>query len=208
MEPKCHTFDLYLALSLVLLTLSLGYVLMVPGICGVYHDDAIYVIIAKALAQGDGYRLINLPQAPFQTKYPIVFPALLAVIWKLWPTFPGNVAAMQWLTLSSAGVFVGLTYLYLVTWGYATRPVALLAGALTATSPVFLYYGTLTLSEMPFSCLMVGRNQPPADYRHRRCRKTHLHLQCRDCAFCYCAAAAAGKLGFILKLSLLVWGGG
>jgi hypothetical protein len=154
--PKYHGFDLYLILALVLLTLSLGHLLMVPGVCGVYHDDGIYVITAKALAQGNGYRLINLPQAPFQSKYPIIFPALLAAIWKLWPIFPANVAAMQWLTLVSTGAFVGLAYLYMVTWGYATRPVAFLVGALTATSPIFLYYGILTLSEMPFACLMVA----------------------------------------------------
>ena len=128
---------------------------MVPGVCGVYHDDGIYVITAKALAQGHGYRLINLPQTPFETKYPIIFPALLAVIWKLWPIFPANVTAMQWLTLLCAGAFVGLAYLYLVTWGYASRPIGFLASGLTATSPIFIYYGIITLSEMPFACFMM-----------------------------------------------------
>lgn len=50
---------------------------------------------------------------------------------------------------------MGHAYLYLVNWGYAPRPVAFLAGMLGATSPVFLCYSTLTLSEMPFACLMV-----------------------------------------------------
>ena len=63
---------------------------MVVGVCGVYHDDGIYVITAKALAQGEGYRLINLPNSPLQTKYPILYPALLAIIWKIWPSFPKN----------------------------------------------------------------------------------------------------------------------
>ncbi len=87
---------------------------MIPGTCGIYHDDGVYISTAKALAQGDGYRLINLPHSPPQTKYPIILPALLSVIWKLWPSFPDNILAMQWLTLTFAGLAIGLSYLYLV----------------------------------------------------------------------------------------------
>ena len=138
-----------------MLTLLLGYLLMVPHVCGVYHDDGIYVVLAKAIAQGDGYHILNLPQTPLQTKYPFIFPALLSVIWKIWPTFPSNIIAMQWLTLLFTGMFVGLSYLYLTTFGYSLRPVAFLTGVLTATSSVFLYYGLIPLSEMPFACFMV-----------------------------------------------------
>ncbi len=80
---------------------------------------------------------------------------MLAVIWKLWPAFPDNVAAMQWLTLTFAGTATGLSYLYLVTWGYTSRLASFLAGALAATSPIYLYYGTLVLSEMPFAVFTI-----------------------------------------------------
>ena len=43
---------------------------MVPGVCGVYHDDGVYISTAKALTQANGYRLINLPDSPPETKYP------------------------------------------------------------------------------------------------------------------------------------------
>lgn len=85
--------------ALVLMVLVLGYWRMVPTVCGAYHDDGIYVLTAKALAQGQGYRLIFLPNAPVQTKYPILYPALLAIIWKLRPSFPNNLFLMKWLTL-------------------------------------------------------------------------------------------------------------
>jgi hypothetical protein len=143
--------DFYLAFGLILLTMCLGYLIMVPGVCGVFHDDGVYVSTAKAMAQGYGYRLINLPYSPLQTKYPIIFPAMLAVVWKLWPSFPNNIAAMQWLALTFAGLATGLSYLYLVRSNYTSRPSAFLAAALAATSPVYLYYGTLILSEMPFA---------------------------------------------------------
>jgi hypothetical protein len=135
--------------------LLLGAWKLVPRVSGVFHDDAIYVITGKALADGDGYRLINLPDAPRQTKYPILYPAVLALIWKIWPTFPDNLAAMQWLSILSAAAALALSYLYLVRFGYCSRLTASLAVVLAAATPPFLYLATLTLSEMPFALLAV-----------------------------------------------------
>jgi hypothetical protein len=87
--------DGVLVLLLVAVVLGVGSWWSVGGVCGVYHDDAIYVITAKALADGEGYRLINLPDQPYQTKYPILVPSVLALVWLLWPTFPDNLVAMQ-----------------------------------------------------------------------------------------------------------------
>ncbi len=56
--------DWSLALVLVALMVLLGSWQMIVGVSGVYHDDGIYVSTAKALAEGQGYRLINLPEAP------------------------------------------------------------------------------------------------------------------------------------------------
>lgn len=69
---------------------------------GFYHDDGIYLVSAKSLADGHGYRIASLPGEPFQTKYPPLFPALLAVVWKLNPTFPANLplaTLCMWLVL-------------------------------------------------------------------------------------------------------------
>jgi hypothetical protein len=87
------------ALGFAALVVLLGQRLMVEGVSGVYHDDGIYISTAKAIAQGDGYRLINLPDSPAQTKYPILYPALLSLIWRLQPSFPENLVWMQWTTL-------------------------------------------------------------------------------------------------------------
>jgi hypothetical protein len=129
---------------------------MVVGVCGVYHDDAIYVSTAKALAEGQGYRLINLPDSPVQTKYPILYPGLLALIWKLWPRFPDNLAAMQYLTLVISATAIALAYLYLVRFYYFPKGVVLAACSLSITSPTFLYFCGLTLSEMPFALVFIS----------------------------------------------------
>ena len=68
--------------------------LSVPGI-GLAGDDGAYVVTGKALAEGRGYRIISQPNEPAQTKYPVLFPALIACIWKLFPEFPANALALK-----------------------------------------------------------------------------------------------------------------
>ena len=124
-----------MAAALALLTIALGAWQMVPGVTGIYHDDGIYVCTAKALAQGQGYRLINLPGLPVQTKYPIIYPALLALVWKIWPVFPDNLVLMQWLTLLAGAAAVGLSYLYLIRFSYFSAGIACAAGLLAGYLP-------------------------------------------------------------------------
>jgi hypothetical protein len=143
------------AAVLAAVTIALGAACLIPTACGSFHDDGIYVITAKALAEGRGYRLIHLPGSPAQTKYPIVYPALLSLVWKAWPSFPENLAAMHALTLLTAGAAVGLFYAYLVRYKYFTRPIAATACLLCATSPTYIYFANRLLSEMPFALLLV-----------------------------------------------------
>jgi hypothetical protein len=147
--------DAIVATALVTIVLIAGACRIVVGVCGVYHDDAIYVSTAKALAQGDGYRLINLPGAPIQTKYPVLYPALLSLVWRLWPHFPENLLAMQGLSLMAGAAAVGLGYLYLVRFGYFSWRIAAASGLLCATAPFMLYISTQTLSEAPFALLVL-----------------------------------------------------
>ena len=147
--------DVFAAIGLAIVVLIAGYWYMVLGVCGNYHDDAIYVSTAKAIAEGKGYRLINLPTTPVQTKYPFLYPLVLAIIWKIWPSFPGNLFAMQWLTLMTGAATVALSYLYVLQFGYCTRRIAVASGLLCATSGGFLFYSTQTLSEIPFALLFV-----------------------------------------------------
>src|SRR5262249_20292926 len=132
-----------------------GSLRLVPGGSGVFHDDAVYVVSAESLAEGRGYRLLNLPGAPAQTKYPILYPAVLAVGWTALPTLPSRLAGMQALTLLLAGAAVGRGFLYVVRQRYAARLAALAAGMLCASAPNVLFYCTATLSEMPFALLVI-----------------------------------------------------
>ncbi|HUS06161.1 MAG TPA: hypothetical protein VMZ52_07695 [Bryobacteraceae bacterium] len=67
---------------------------------GLHHDDAIYWVSAKSLAEGQGYRIQSMPAQPHQSKYPPAYPALLAGVWLLNPLFPQNLplaALLSWL---------------------------------------------------------------------------------------------------------------
>lgn len=58
---------------------------------GVFNDDGIYLLTAKALAEGQGYVYPHLPGTPPAIHYPPVWPMLLAVVWKIAPAFPASV---------------------------------------------------------------------------------------------------------------------
>ena len=62
-----------------------------PYAVGVFHDDGVYAILAKSLATGQGYRYLHLPGAPAATHYPPGYPIFLSLLWRISPSFPGNV---------------------------------------------------------------------------------------------------------------------
>lgn len=66
-----------------------------PDPIGVFVDDGIYLLIAKAIAAGEGFRYTFLPGIPAAIHYPPVFPLLLAALLKISPTFPDNVAVLK-----------------------------------------------------------------------------------------------------------------
>ena len=154
LEPSSR--DSLLAIALAAIVVISASTVVTFGVCGAYHDDAIYVSTAKALAEGRGYRLIDLPGAPRQTKYPALYPLLLALVWRVWPTFPDNLLAMQGLSIAIAAVAMAASFLYVVRIQRCEPLTAAFAIALCATSPTLVYYATQTLSEIPFLVALVA----------------------------------------------------
>jgi hypothetical protein len=61
-----------------------------PDPIGVFFDDAIYALVAKAIAEGQGFVYPQLPGTPPAIHYPPAFPLLLSLVWKIAPPFPDS----------------------------------------------------------------------------------------------------------------------
>jgi hypothetical protein len=73
----------------IVLAVGLAIVNALP--VGVAFDDGLYVVLAKSLATGQGYRWLHVPGTPPATHFPPGYPALLALLWAIVPSFPANV---------------------------------------------------------------------------------------------------------------------
>jgi hypothetical protein len=131
-----------------------GIALSAPAVA-TFHDDGIYLVTARALAEGAGYRITSLPEAPPQTKYPIFYPWLLSLVWRFSPAFPDNVPYLKAVSLSATALWLSITWQWLRLSG-AGRLVAAVIVALTVVSPWVVYLATSTLSEPVFAALLMG----------------------------------------------------
>ena len=135
------------------------YLVVIYGICyvapgyGLYHDDGIYLVTAKSLAEGTGYNIVSLPSAIPQTKYPPVFPVLLAGVWKIFPHFPQNTFALKLVPLLSMLGWLWLAYILLRRIS-GSPTVSRWIILLTAASPAVVCFSVTMLSEMTFACLL------------------------------------------------------
>jgi hypothetical protein len=122
---------------------------------GVFYDDAQYVILAKSLATGHGYRFLNLPGMPAATHFPPGYPSFLALLWRIAPAFPENVAIFKF----ANAVLLAIVAVATVRLGERTlrfsRPLAFAAGvAGTATIPS-LVLASAVMSEPLFLALLL-----------------------------------------------------
>ena len=153
--PAMRRVDRWLPLAVCALTLLATVHAIEPLPVGVFYDDAQYVILAKSLATGQGYRFLNLPGAPLATHFPPGYPAFLALLWRVSPAFPENVALLKF---ANALLIVLVA---LLTYRFATRTlemspamafVATIAGAATIPS---LVLSSAIMSEPLFLALLL-----------------------------------------------------
>lgn len=96
----------------VALVLAVGVWAMQPYPVGIFHDDGVYLILARSLATGEGYRYLHIPGAPLATHYPPGYPLVLAALWWLSPRFPGNTPVF---------LLANTIFLALAAWGVYTH---------------------------------------------------------------------------------------
>src|ERR1051325_9358721 len=100
MPVRTQTLRRGLVIALLALTLLpsmyMAWISRRMPILGAFHDASIYWVTGKSIAEGHGYRIASLPEQPWQTKYPPLFPMCLSLIWRIAPDFPQN---LPWATL-------------------------------------------------------------------------------------------------------------
>lgn len=150
-DPRSSITPLALAaLAALCVAMAIG-----PWPVGVFQDDGIYLVLAKSLASGEGYRFLHIPGAPNATHYPPLFPAVLAMLWKAWPQFPDNVILFKFanalfVAVASVGVFR-----FARQWGgLGEGSAAVLAIAAVCCTPVMLL-SVMVLSEPFFLALLI-----------------------------------------------------
>jgi len=121
---------------------------------GTYGDGELLFIGAKSLSEGQGFRILSLPDAPYQTKYQPLQPLLLAAAWKIDPHFPSNlsfIAAYDWLTLVA---FVSASGFFFATMFSPIESAALAASI--ALSPLVIYWATVPTADYLFAALALA----------------------------------------------------
>lgn len=126
---------------------------------GFFHDDGIYVLLAKSIAKGHGYWLTHLIEPIPMTKFPPLFPLTLSMGWLLAQSFPNNahyfylISTLQWVFASFAFILY-LTYikkaplswtLLLYGLGFLTFQTFLI-GSLILSEGLYLFLSILTLA--------------------------------------------------------------
>ncbi len=114
---------------------------------GYFHDDGMYWIAGKSLAEGKGYRILNLPGAPYQTKYPPVLPLLLSMVWKAFPEFPANLSWAMLLAAAMLPAFAWVNVRLLESWG-CRRDAAMLICAWIVLNPYIVLFSVNLMPEL------------------------------------------------------------
>jgi hypothetical protein len=121
-----------------------------------WDDSLVYLIGAKSLAEGHGYRLLNLPGAPPLRTFPPAFPAALSILWRLWPAYPANLPLLKSVGVIAAAAFVLMAVSILWT-SDRERGLAVVAAAMVLFhSDVLQLAGSTVFSDLPFAALTTG----------------------------------------------------
>lgn len=143
-------------ITLTLFAAYLFVALRVTAPVGLWQDDGIYVATAQSLAQGKGYRHIELPGEPLQTKYPILYPAILAVPFLCGSAYPENTWMLLIPSALGAALLVSLSIYYWRQRGDAHRWLLIPAGVLSALSPVIWSHVRFCMTDLIYGAIAIA----------------------------------------------------
>ncbi len=120
-EPGFRAGRVLTALAIGIVIASLGLWAQNTALVGVNYDDAIYALLARAVADGHGYRLTELGDLP-GIKYPPIYPMSLVPLWVLTDSQDAALHAMKLANGLYIGVAAGLFAFFLVELSILSLP--------------------------------------------------------------------------------------
>lgn len=121
------------------------------GTVGLYNDDVSYAIGARELALYGRYDLPVLADSVVKQRFPIGFPWLLSLFWKVGGQNVGVVGLWEVVVICLAVGFLMLAYAMLTRVWKVGRTVSALAIVLVAFHPLLMKYGSCVMSDLPFA---------------------------------------------------------
>jgi hypothetical protein len=118
-----------------------------------WDDSFVYLVGAKALAEGHGYRLINIPPPAPTPTYPPLFSAMLSVLWRLAPEYPANLPLLKVVGVLSAVVFAAMAAAVLRKAGRPAGLVIAAVGMLLFHTHTIQMAGATVFSDLPFAAV-------------------------------------------------------
>ena len=163
------------AASAAVLAVIAIYALRLNHAAGLMVDDAWYVLLAKSLAEGSGYRLISSAATPILPNYPPGFPAVLSLVFRVSSEFPQNVWLLKSVSIAAMMGVGLLSYAYLRHHRHLSRDVAACVAVAVMMTPAFVFLATSTvMSECVFTLtqlatvLLIHRSVETTDRRTGR----------------------------------------
>ncbi|MCG3126672.1 MAG: hypothetical protein CHACPFDD_01524 [Phycisphaerae bacterium] len=152
-----------LAILLAVCGLQFTFVLRTSAPVGVFEDDGVYLVTSRALATTGQYVRDDLPGRPFQTKYPILYPLLLSLVWRAAPQFPHNIPLFQAVNALCAAGALWLAYRIVRTLlGDGGRAALASATMVSAAGTCFFWVSLIQfpMSEPLFALLTLAALRP------------------------------------------------
>jgi hypothetical protein len=117
-------------------------------------DNSHYLLSAEALATGQGYRMINDPERPYATLYPIGYPAVISVALRVLPFGRAGITLIRLISVLGYLIFIALSWRLLLRY-LSPRLATGVALAIGVTPLMFESVGEI-MSEGVFSPLIIA----------------------------------------------------
>ena len=133
------------------------YFFRLNHIVGQFNDDALYLVLAKSIAEQGTYQLISSPIQGIQPVYPPGFPLILAVVLRLVSLKPDELWMLKGVSIVAMNLLYGGMFLYCRKVKEYPILISWLASFMVAIIPGFVFIATsYVLSECVFACMQLG----------------------------------------------------